>query len=74
MCRGQAYDGAANMQGRRNGVATRISEEQPAAIPVYCCAHSLNLCLQDTGRKLVCIRDALEICREITNLIRLSPK
>ena len=74
MCRGQAYDGAANMQGRRNGVATRISEEQPAAIPVHCCAHSLNLCLQDTGRKLVCIRDALEICREITNLIRLSPK
>ena len=74
MCRGQAYDGAANMQGRRNGVATRISEEQPAAIPVHCCAHSLNLCLQDTGRKLVCIRDALEICREIANLIRLSPK
>ena len=42
MCHGQAYDGAANMQGRKNGVATRISEEQRAAIPVHCCAHSLN--------------------------------
>ena len=52
MCRGQAYDGAANMQGRRTGVVTRVSNEQPAALPVHCCAHSLNLCLQDAGRKL----------------------
>ena len=34
LCRGQAYDGAANMQGRRSGVATRIKSEQPAALPV----------------------------------------
>ena len=45
LCRGQVYDGAANMQGRRTGVATRIKSEQPAALPVHCCAHSLNLCL-----------------------------
>ncbi len=74
MCRGQAYDGAANMQGKRTGLATRVSSEQPAALPVHCCAHSLNLCLQDAGRKLVCLRDALEISKEIGNLIRLSPK
>ena len=41
---------------------------------MHCCAHSLNLCLQDAGRKLVCLRDALEICRGIVDLIRLSPK
>ena len=74
LCRGQAYDGAANMQGRRTGVATRIKNEQPAALPVHCCAHSLNLCLQDAGRKLACLRDALEICRGTVDLIRLSPK
>lgn len=74
LCRGQAYDGAANMQGRRSGVATRFLEDQPAAIPVHCCAHSLNLCLQDAGRKLTCLRDALELCREIINLIQFSPK
>jgi hypothetical protein len=28
LCRGQAYDRAANMQGRRSGVATRILGEQ----------------------------------------------
>ena len=74
LCRGQAYDGAANMQARRTGVATRIKSEQPAALPVHCCAHSLNLCLQDAGRKLVCLSDALEICRGIIDLIRFSPK
>ena len=69
LCRGQAYDGASNMQGRRTGVATRVRNEQPAALPVHCCAHSLNLCLQDAGRKLVCIRDALEVCREVINFL-----
>jgi hypothetical protein len=27
MCRGQAYDGAANMQGRRSGVAARFLQQ-----------------------------------------------
>ena len=37
-------------------------------------AHSLNLCLQDAGRKLVCLRDALEICRGMVDLTHLSLK
>ena len=74
LCRGQAYDGASNMQGKRSGVATRFRNKQPAAISFHCCAHSLNLCLQDAGRNLICIRDALETVREISNLIRYSPK
>ena len=74
LCRGQEYDGAANMQGRRTGVATGIKNEQPAALSVHCCAHSLNLCLQDARRRLVCLSDALGICRGIVDLIRLSPK
>ena len=72
LCRGQAYDGASNMQGKLSGVATRFRNEQPAALPVHCFAHSLNLCLQDAGRNLVCIRDALETVREISNLIRTA--
>ena len=69
LCRGQAYDGAANMQGRRTGVATRIKNKQTAVLPVHCCACSLNLCLQDARRKLVCFSDALEVCRGIVDLI-----
>ena len=51
LCRGQAYDKAANMQGHKKGVATTIKKESPYAVP----AHSLNLCLQDAyvGRKLI---------------------
>ena len=36
--------------------------------------NSLNLCLQDAGRKLPTLRDALELVREISNLICYSPK
>ena len=74
LCREQAYDGAANMQGHRKGVATQIKKECSSALAVHCFAHSLNLCLQDAGRKLVFLRDALEMVREIANLIKFSPK
>ncbi len=74
MCRGQAYDGAANMQGKRSGVAARFLADNPAAVPVHCFAHSLNLCLQSISRKIVVLRDALELVREITKLIKFSPK
>ena len=74
LCRGQAYDGAATMLGKKAGVATRFLKDNAAAIPIHCCAHSLNLCLQDAGRKFPTLRDALESVREISNLIRYSPK
>ncbi|XP_078679480.1 zinc finger MYM-type protein 1-like [Branchiostoma floridae x Branchiostoma belcheri] len=74
LCRGQAYDGAANMKGHRSGVATRIKAEEPAAVPVHCWAHSLNLCLQDTCRQIVAIRDAMDLAREIDRLTNYSPK
>ena len=57
------------MQGRRSGVATRFKDENSAAIAVHCCAHSLNLCLQDVGRKLLCVHDALETTKQISTLI-----
>ena len=66
--RGKAYDGASNMQGRRTGVATRVCCEQPAAVPMHCCAHSLNLWLQDAGQKLTYIRDALEVSSAVINI------
>jgi len=41
---------------------------------VHCFAHKLNLCLQDVGKQLVFLRDALEVIREIAKLIKFSPK
>ena len=74
MCRGQAYDGAANMSGRLHGVATRLKEEEPAALYVHCLAHSLNLCLQDASRSCNSVRDGLQLVMEIIKLIKFSPK
>ena len=74
LCRGQAYDGASVMQGRRKGLATLIKTEVPAALLVHCLAHSLNLCLQDASRKILLLRDAIDLVREIAKLINLSPK
>ena len=74
LCRGQAYDGAANMQGKRKGLATIIKNEAPAALSVHCLAHSLNLCLQDAGRQNVLLRNSMDIVREIVKLVNYSPK
>ena len=71
---GQAYDGASNMQEKLNGLATKIKNEVPAALPVHCLAHSLNLCLQDAGRNLPFLRDALDAVKQIARLIKNSPK
>ena len=73
-CRGQAYDGAANMSGHLHGVAATIKSEQPAALHVHCLAHCLNLCLQDAGRNCTLVRDTLLLVRELVQLIKFSPK
>jgi hypothetical protein len=74
LCRGQAYDGVANMQGKMSGVATRFKME----CPCYSCNSLLCSFLEfvppDIGRKLICLRDALDTVKEITNLICFSPK
>lgn len=69
MCQGQAYDGAAAMQGKRKGLATLIQKECPAAVSVHCFAHCLNLCLQDAARTIPLLRDSFAIVKEIEKLI-----
>ena len=69
LCRGQAYDGASNMQGKRKGIATQIRMEAPSALPVHCFAHSLNLCLQNAVRKIAALRNGLDLVKEIAQLI-----
>ena len=56
------------------GVAVRFLRENPAAIPVHCFAHSLNLCLQGIGKDIICIRDASVAVKDTGKLIQLSPK
>ena len=73
-CCGQAYDGAANMAGHLNGVAIKIKREEPKALFVHCLAHSVNLCLQECGRKCRAVSDALNLVGEMYAFIQHSPK
>ena len=73
-CRGQSYNGASNMKGSQSVLATRIRAQAPAAVPTHCFAHCLNLCLQDAGKNLPFLRDAIELVREIVKIIKYSPK
>ena len=73
-CRGQAYDGASNMSGIKNGVQALFKAEAKQALYVHCLAHSLNLCLKDVTNTCEVIRDVLNFIYELTQLIKMSPK
>ena len=60
------------MKGIRSGVAARIRKDVPQALPVHCLAHCLNLCLQDAGKQINLLRDAIQLVREIVQLINCS--
>jgi len=51
-CMGQAFDGASNMSGIRNGVQALIKGEEARAVYVHCLAHSLNLCVQEVTKSV----------------------
>jgi hypothetical protein len=70
-CRGQCYDGASNMRGRINGVATQVLNEEPRAIYTHCYGHALNLACQDTVRSVKVVKDATF---EISKLLKYSSK
>ena len=73
-CRGQFYDGASNMTGRRSGVVTQLQAEESRAVLTHCYGHSLNLAIGDTVKQLKVCRDALDVAFEISKLIRFSTK
>ena len=39
-CRGQCYDGAANLKGGNTGVAKQLSDEEPRALYTHCYGHT----------------------------------
>ena len=73
-CRGQCYDGAGNMLGKKSGVATRIQELQPKAFVTHCHGHSLSLSVKDVTRSCKVLADTMDTSNEIVTLIKFSPK
>ena len=73
-CKWQTYDGAANMSWSVNGVAARISSENPSTLYVHCGNYSLDLAVQGCAKASQTIRDALDFVQLLSVFIRSSPK
>ena len=72
--RGQTYNGASIMLGKRSGVAAQLKRVQPKAMETQSHGHSLNLSVKDATKSNRLINDVLEIVVEITKLIKFFPK
>ena len=73
-CRDQCYDGAANMAGVRNGVATQNLAVEPRELYTHCYGHSLNLACQDTIREIKVLFEAIDMTFELSKLLKYSSK
>ena len=73
-CRGQCYDGASNMLGRKAGVAQLIKKIQPKAHETHCHGHSISLSVKDATKQSKILEKTMGIAREIIVLIKYSPK
>ena len=71
-CRGQAFDGAANMSGSRNGVQALVKQEESQVMLTL--AHNLNLCIQRTVSQCEIIRNVMDFAYELLQLIHFSPE
>jgi len=48
--RGQGYDNGSNMKGKDNSVQRNFLDVNPRALFVPCCAHTLNLAVNDVAK------------------------
>ncbi|KAK0147761.1 Zinc finger MYM-type protein 1 [Merluccius polli] len=71
-CRGQCYDGVANMSGSRSGLQVRVKDIQEEAMYVHCNAHNMNLAFQDAVSRVNICRDAMKTVKELINSIRVT--
>ena len=72
-CRGQTYDGASNMMGKKFAVATKLLVEEPKAFATHCQGHSLSLAGKDLTVCCKILCDTMSTVREICVLVKYSP-
>ena len=71
--RGQTYDGAGAMAGKRRGAAARITELHPKATYTHCAAHALNLCVVKCC-SISEIRNTMDVADSVYRFFAFSPK
>ena len=72
-CKGQCYDGEANMQSKKKGADSVILRKASNSIVTHCCSHNLNLSI-DASCNLAIIDKVLEVDKSITIHFNSSPK
>ena len=63
--RGQCYDGAASMSGKKSGVAKQIMDIENRALFTHCYGHALNLACVDLMKSCKVISDTFDAVQEI---------
>ena len=62
------------MRSARSGVAKQIRDMEERAIYTHCYGHALNLACSDTIKTIKLMGDSLDTAREVTKLIKDSPR
>ena len=71
--RGQAYDGAGNMSGKKNGTAALISSQYPLALYLHCSSHCLNLAVVKS-LQVSSVRNMIGIVNRVSIFFSAHPK
>ena len=61
------------MLGKKTGVAAKILNEVPKALPIHCHAHSLSLSIKSTCQNAKILNDVMGTVGEICVLVKYSP-
>lgn len=73
--RGQGYDGASTMSGKKNGVQQRMRVQcSPKALYVHCRAHILQLALVESSVKVPKVKTVISTMMAIWKTFHFSPK
>ena len=73
-CKGQCYDCASNMLGKKSGVPKQILDIQPKAFATHCHCHSLSLSVKETTKESKILSDTMDTSGEIAILVKYTPK
>ena len=71
--RGQGYDGAGNMAGKKSGVSSRILKLNDKALYVHCFNHRLNLVIAKSCN-IQKVRNLMGIIKEISYFLIFCQK
>ena len=72
--RGQCYDGASAMRGKKNGVCTVIKELNPKCLFTHYYGHALNLAIGDSIKAIKLLSETFGTIKEVCKLIKKSPE